>query len=1082
MFTDLVGSTALSVSLDPDTADRLLDEVYSMLRREVIAHGGSVLKHLGDGLMAVFSSPSNSIACSEAMQRTVELHNRRASTELSLRVGVSMGEVAEEAGNYYGDVIVEAARLCATAEGGQVLLHEIVGMAARRRATQQLEPVGELDLKGLPDPVPTVELVWAAAGAEVSGRARFPLPDGCATRPKVGFVGRHGEQAQLGKMFGNCEVLNQLQMAVIAGEPGVGKTTLATECARDAHDRGAIVLFGHCDEEIGTPYQMWSEIVEHLIVHAPSVLDGLGRRTESLALLGPRVAALVGQPEPASIDADTARAMLFDAVQAVIVAASQLAPVVIVVDDLHWADNSAIQLLRHLVFEPRNLRLLMLGTYRESDVQKDGPLARWLADVNRVAHVTRLTLDGFDNDQLLEYMELAAGVSMGEEGKVLRDALASETGGNPFFVGALLEHLRETGGVYQVTEWRTSADLQERGMPISVREVVERRVAHLGDAVAQVLVTAAVVGQDFDFPVVASASELSEDAVLIALDAACEATLVSNVSPDRYSFVHAIIQHSLYNSVSATRTARLHRKVGEAIEALPGTERRVSELAYHFGRLGSDAGKGMKYARLAGDQAMAQFAAPEALEWFEQALELAEQTGADDDSRARILTGLGNARRYAGDPLYRQTLLDAGGLARRSGNTEILADAVLSNTRGIFSASGVSDSERIDLLESACEAVTDETPLTRARVLALLASETMFSEDLNRRQSWVDEAIDLARRSGSGLTVAAAINSVLLTIATPANLVERLRLCDEAVAAAQDCGDPWIVFWANNLLGFTRAQTGDLAWANDAYDHSRAIAEKLDQPILVWLTRYIDAGLVLISGDTAKAEELSSQAFELGAAIGEPDAFSIFAAQFATIRLVQGRSDEIVDLLAQETESNGIPAFRGLLASVYCDLDRPEDARAALEPLVKERFASVPENFLWLPTICLAADPIGQLEWTEPASWLAEWLLPYADQIPHTGPVLQGSIAYYAGNLLLAAGRPAEGLELLGQAEATHQRMGAAWYLARTRLSLGSWLARTGGNRDRALAATNQALASAKTHGYPVVERRAAAALSVLEQ
>jgi tetratricopeptide (TPR) repeat protein len=404
----------------------------------------------------------------------------------------------------------------------------------------------------------------------------------------------------------------------------------------------------------------------------------------------------------------------------------------------------------------------------------------------------------------------------------------------------------------------------------------------------------------------------------------------------------------------------------------------------------------------------------------------------------------------------------------------------LSNTRGIFSASGVSDTERIDLLHSACEVVTDDEPRTRAQLLALLASETIFSEDLTRRQAWADEAIDLARRSRSGLTLASAINSVLLAIATPANLTERLRLCDEAVAAAQDCGDPWVVFWANNLLGFTRAQTGDLAWANDAYDRSRAIAGELDQPILVWLTTYLDAGLVLMAGDTSKAEQMATRALELGGAIGEPDAFSIFAAQFATIRLVQGRSDEIVDLLAQETETNGIPAFRGLLASVYCDLDRPDDARAVLEPLVEERFASVPENFLWLPTICLAADPISQLEWAEPAGWLAEWLLPYADQIPHTGPVLQGSIAYYAGNLLLAAGRHDEGLALLDRAEATHQRMGAAWYLARTRLALGSWLARTGRDRDRAAAALNQALVSATAHDYPVVERRVVAALSDL--
>ena len=245
--------------------------------------------------------------------------------------------------------------------------------------------------------------------------------------------------------------------------------------------------------------------------------------------------------------------------------------------------------------------------------------------------MTRISLRGLGDVELLALMEAGAGHPVDDNGLALRDALARETDGNPFFVGELLRHLVETGLVYQDADgrWVVSGDLRDRGLPVSVREVIGRRVARLGDEAVRVLSVAAVIGRDFDLDVLASASDTAEEALLDVLDAAVEATLVVNVSGERYSFAHALVEHALYDALAPARRVRAHRRVAEAIEEACGADPgpRVGELAYHWAQATTpaDAAKAIAYARAAGDRALAQLAPADALRWYEQALSLLDR-------------------------------------------------------------------------------------------------------------------------------------------------------------------------------------------------------------------------------------------------------------------------------------------------------------------------------------------------------------------------------------------------------------------------------------------------------------------------
>ena len=582
VFTDLVDSTALASAVDRDAGERLREAHFGLLRSAVAATGGQEVKGLGDGLMLRFTSPTRALACGVAIQQAIERHNRRTTTPLAIRIGMSTGEATEADGDYYGDAVVEAARLCAEASGGQILISDLLRLLVGRHATHEMTELDARTLKGLPQPVTVVEVHWEPAPEQTGDDAQqVPLPNqllGPGGSSLFAFFGRGSELAALDQAVKEATTERQMRAVLIGGEPGMGKTWLAWQAARAAHTNGTTVLFGGSVEGLTIPYRPWITALSHLLAHAPpEVLAGLTPvQAGALARLVPTEAHRLPAGEPPATDPDTERLLLMEAVVGLLQAMLVTGPTVIVLDDLQWADLASLQLLRHLLASGAPLPLTVVATFRDSDLSRDAPLAAVLADLRREARATRLQLNGLDDHDIVELIEAAAGYELDGAGVALAHAVHGETDGNPFFVTELLRHLAESGEVTASIDGRygLASGLADLDLPRSIREVVGHRVARLGETATRVLSLAAVVGQAFDLEVLGAVAEVDDEQLLDVLDAAVAAALITEDSTvaGRYRFAHTLIQHTLYQDTSMARRQRAHLRVAQALEATP-TER-----------------------------------------------------------------------------------------------------------------------------------------------------------------------------------------------------------------------------------------------------------------------------------------------------------------------------------------------------------------------------------------------------------------------------------------------------------------------------------------------------------------------------
>jgi class 3 adenylate cyclase len=271
LFTDLVGSTALASRLGARRADDLRRTHFDLLRAEIAETQGIEVKNLGDGLMVAFSSARHAIACAIRIQQSIARHNRRSTDPLAIRIGLSTGEAAHENGDYFGTPVVEAARLCAIASGGQILTTDLVRRLVAADSSQSFVDLGPKTLKGLPEPIQTVEVTWEPAAAP----DQLALPtrvQALSSNERFGFHGRADELTLIADVGNRAFAESKLTTLLLCGEAGVGKSTLLAQDVCRAHVAGVIVLFGHCDEELGIPYQPWAEALDHLLLHRGTAL------------------------------------------------------------------------------------------------------------------------------------------------------------------------------------------------------------------------------------------------------------------------------------------------------------------------------------------------------------------------------------------------------------------------------------------------------------------------------------------------------------------------------------------------------------------------------------------------------------------------------------------------------------------------------------------------------------------------------------------------------------------------------------------------------------------------------------------
>ncbi|MBE1548486.1 class 3 adenylate cyclase [Mycobacterium sp. OAS707] len=643
LLTDIEGSTA-AWEADAEAMAAALARHDEIVEQVVTARGGRLIKTRGEGdaTFSVFDRPSAAATAAIDLQEAISHEPWELAEPMRIRIALHTGEVELRNGDYFGRAVNRAARLRSLAAGGQILCSgataELVVDSLRDDVV--LADLGTRQLKNLARPEHVFELRLDAADESRASATDTPIERPALPAVLAGsgpFVGRASELEQLLSIW-QATLAAGTRAVMIAGEPGVGKTRLAGEWSRHAYDGGAVVLYGRCDEDLGAPYQPFAEALRAVV---PSLganrIRGL-RGVEALLPLVPALSELLPDlAAPPHADADTERYALFDAVVALLGVASDAAPVVLVLDDLHWAAKPTLLLLRHLLRFGEHARVQIVGTYRSTDLDRSHPLAAMLADLHRDGSDNRLQLRGLDEDDVSAYVAEA-----GYDDEELARALATVTGGNPFFLIEALRHVHESGG-----RWDPST------LPQGVREAVSRRLSRLPEGTNKALAAAAVVGSRFALDLV---ERVVGDDLVDAFDEASKAGIVIEESGGHYRFNHALVRQSLIAELASVRRMRLHQRIAATLEAESGPDdERLAELAYHYFECAwaGNAAKAVEYCRRAAEQAMARLAYEGAADLYDRALhaleELDDELPDRDDQQAELLVARCEALLAAGD-------------------------------------------------------------------------------------------------------------------------------------------------------------------------------------------------------------------------------------------------------------------------------------------------------------------------------------------------------------------------------------------------------------------------------------------------
>ncbi len=867
MFTDLAGSTAMRARLGEEGADRLQGVHDALLTDAITTNGGRVVKHLGDGFMAAFPSAAGAVAAAVALQQEVDRANRRGATEaMRVRVGISTGDVTFEGGDCFGLPVVEAQRLEASAEPGTIRCAEMVRLLARGRGGHEFVSLGELTLKGLAEPLPACEVRWTPLDEEVeSTNVELGLPPVFAHAGGLPFSGREEVFEQLADAWKRC-VAGGFETVLLAGEPGIGKTRLAQELATRVHGGAGLVLAGRCDEDVTVPFQAFGAALDWQMKQtaADARLVALGDHAGDLVRLVPDLGSrVVGLPSALKDDADTERYRLFQAAESWLSIGSVERPRLLVIDDLHWADKPTLLLLKHLITNPVT-GLMVLCTYRDTDVDRSHPLSSMLADFRRMPAVTRIAVAGLADDGVRDLLVRMGGHDLDSAGLEFAALVHRETSGNPFFVGEVLRHLAETGALVERDgRWTSDVRPEEAGIPEGIREVVGRRLSRLGDSVEQVLRAAAVIGYEFDVDLLADVVGRSADDVLDALDTARAASLVIEVGVDRHRFAHALVRETLHGELSASRRARQHRKVAEALETRHAgdLDTVIADLATHWAEAsaGGDPGRAIDLARRAGAQANERGAWENAIRWYQSALELMEDQRAYDIERRHTLVALAGAQADSGAIAgARRTVVQSARAALDAGDIDTACAALTVSTRASFGAFDPPDPEKVVLLRAAL-ATPSLAQARKADLLSELATELIFENDIpGRREALTEFWESLPSLSAEDCARLLQNSGTLGFVASRRHFEFMGAQVDRAIEVARPD--------QARLLHFNRCMRHVLCGERDLADDALHAAQRLMARApsrAQWMPFMISAILSVVDGDLAAAAEADREALRL---------------------------------------------------------------------------------------------------------------------------------------------------------------------------------------------------------------------------
>ena len=1017
LFTDIEGSTALLKRLR-ERYGSVLEDHRRLLRSAFAAYDGQEVDTQGDSFFVAFRRARDAVLAAAAAQRGLAEHSWPEGLDVRVRMGIHTGEAAIAQNRYVGLSVHRAARICALARGGQILISQ----TTRHMLEDDEQPVsgvvlrdlGERRVKDLDRPVHLSEIVVTELPVEPAMQAveredtareeRGVLPGALGLASPFPFVGRQAELAALETLIPLAEGEGR-RVALVSGEPGSGKTRLVYELAQTAAARGALVLYGRSDAVVNAPYEPIVEALDSLVgVLDSDVLRGcVGTGGGELTRLLPDLPARLGPfPSPIRADADTERHRLHAAVTEFLVQVSRRQPVLLVVDDAHWADASSLHLIRQLA-RAGDARMVLLVTFRDREGEERRELGDTLADVSRIEGVTRLRLGPLVNDDVEEFVLRSSGAEQQADVSDAARSIGELTEGNPFLLCELWRTLVESGTIeISSGSVRLARPVAELSTPESVRELVHFRLSRLASSTTMLLEIAAVIGAEFDIDVLRTAAALEEKVFVAALEEAVRSGTIDEVPGPglAHRFAHELVRRALVDRLTAVRRVEVHLRVGEALERAHAANpaRVLAELAHHFALAAPVGGtdRAVRYNLRAAEGAKASLAFEDAAACFATALELGVD---DDDERTRLELERGASHYRAGQTAEALAAFQsAAALARARGDVETLVEAALGHEEAA-SQLMVTGEDSVALLREAITVVGEGDTALHARLLSALSRALVFVGEDEDAGVLRIEATAMARRVGDPGTLAAVlIQEEIRNVHVP--LEEALERLTQARDLALELGDLHVLMEAMWRRITTLVGLGELHAARRELTELRRAAEQGQEPVKLNAAAVFGSAFALCDGKLGEAEALAEEAEEWTRLMRFPISGE-YGVQLFGIRREQGRLAELqpfVQILA--TSEQAASAWRPGLVALLVELGMVDEARAELERLRVDGFVGVAGE-LSSASLVYLADAASALGDAESAELLYPLLEPLGGRTVQIGQLVAcyGAADRYLGML-----------------------------------------------------------------------------------
>ncbi|HXT94002.1 MAG TPA: AAA family ATPase [Trebonia sp.] len=866
------------------------------------------------------------------------------------------------------------------------------------------------------------------------------------------FVGRQRELGSLREAWVRAASGHRV-LALVGGEPGIGKTALAGELARLAHADGGLVLYGRWDEHVLAPYQAFREALADYARACPEtqLRQELRDLAGEIARVCPEPAQRIGAPATAPlIAAEAERFRLFESLDTWLQRMGTRQPVLLVLDDLQWADLPAVRLLAHLMQARRPAPLLAVAMYRDLEPERS-ELSGVLHSLARDVDCRRLTLRGLEGEDITALLEGATSRVFGERESQVARELERDTAGNPFFLLEMARHLSELG-VFDRAGARFGEMPTE--IPESIRDMVRWQLQRVSDECAEVLEVASVVGERFDAPLVAAAAR-HDAATIDLLDEAARAGLIveTDDEPDSWRFSHPLSRRVTAARLSRGHRARLHQRIGETLESR--ADESPAELAHHFGAAASVGGaeKAIRYERLAAERALGEVAAEVAVGHLKQALQLLDRFGPRDQTlRCELLLDLAGAHDRAGEYASRdQRFAEAADTARHLEGGNLFQRAAL-GYGGILPATVSPDQQAQALLEEALQQLGETDSAARAIISARLAHWLHNERPYPERVELSDRSLAMARATGDRRTLATVLMHRGWALDGPDDVADALAVAGEILGIGTDLKDPELLLEGLRIQLAAQFENGDHPAATATALAMKELAEQVRHPEFIRLAAMWDVTLANIEGRFDDARELAVGLSRRLARIGHSQAQLIPVAQAFPWWLLRGRAAKHLpafeELSVYEPGNIAWPAITAWCLAETGALDRAATLLHRTEPAAA---AGADKNYQWWAVIvgfAGAADLVGDRKWAEVLYDLAA---PYAGHNATLGvATFLGAADHWLGVLAGTAGRHAAATRHLDAALARHQDMGSRPFTALTQQAYAQVLSMRGDAADLA--------------------------------